>query len=226
MGRARLQAGQVQRAQPCAGRGNMRRDLETPADLALQINAAPPHDAVPVQVRPVERTLLEFGHLRIAQVRRPTGNRLVRQPGNPAGDGKQQPVAQDLPVHAAGRRRLGAGLPVQNKGDGKQAPNTAAIAQTRGDLPQRAGAAFRAGDLDRLAHGAKPCKAEAAERIRFQRRWKSRCESMLSRVGIPPCLGLATRPAPMGENALTVRWESLVEYRIDGWQAYRIVSGC
>jgi hypothetical protein len=80
--------------------------------------------------------LLQLLHLGLRQRRRTAATRCIAQPGNPIGVVAVHPVAQRLPVHAAGRRRFGPRGPFQNIGDRQNTAGYPALAASRRSLPK------------------------------------------------------------------------------------------
>jgi hypothetical protein len=92
----------------------MHLDTETRLDLALQVNVAPAHHPVRRRVRTLAYHLRQLSFLLNAQQRRRPSPATVRQPLQPFGVEAVNPIAQRLPVHAAGLGSAPAGHPLQH----------------------------------------------------------------------------------------------------------------
>src|SRR5271165_4480946 len=89
----RLQPRQPELAEQLGHAALVERNREVAGDLRAQINAAPPHNAVFLRIRPFDHYVLQFSHLRLVQRRRASRAPAGCQAGNVRRVVAMHPVA-------------------------------------------------------------------------------------------------------------------------------------
>jgi len=114
MMRSHRQSAEAKPTQQGAHRAFGQPHAKLPLGLTRQIDQAPPYHPVLGQPRPLPNPARHFRLLCGTQSRRPAAMHPVKKPGQTLAVVAMHPVAQDLPVHPAKRRRFTARAPTAN----------------------------------------------------------------------------------------------------------------